>query len=148
MHSADERSTAERSGYFSVRLIRLAILLAGFSLYTALYGVMSDMIQRSLHLGLVLVLVYLGALASSSLRPATSFAQRLLSVALAVCGLAVMLYHVVFFNEIADRFGELTGTEFYLGIAATIILLEATRRAIGWPIVILAIVFLLYAYFG
>jgi len=148
--SGEERQEAAQSDYSLVRLVRVAVavLLAGFSLYTALYGVMSDMIQRSVHLGLVLALVYLGALTSSSLRPATSFAGRFLAVALMAAGLAVMFYHVAFFDEIAARFGELTATEFYLGIAATLILLEATRRAIGWPIVILAVVFLFYAYFG
>ncbi|HUS98435.1 MAG TPA: hypothetical protein VMX97_17045, partial [Hyphomicrobiaceae bacterium] len=132
----------------SIVRIAVAVLLAGFSLYTALFGVMSDMIQRSVHLGLVIVLVFLGALTASSLRPASSLIGKAAAIALAAAGLAVMLYHVAYFDEIADRYGQLTQLEFYLGVAAIIILLEATRRAIGWPIVILAVLFLLYASFG
>lgn len=128
--------------------IACAFLLAGFSLYTAFFGIMSDMIQRSVHLGLVLVLVYLGALVPSSLGLISNRTLRILSIALAVIGLATMLYQVWFFDEIASRYGELTQIEFYIGLVATLILLEATRRTIGWPIVILAIIFLLYAYFG
>jgi TRAP transporter 4TM/12TM fusion protein len=128
--------------------IACAFLLAGFSLYTAFFGIMSDMIQRSVHLGLVLVLVYLGALVPSSLGLISNRTLRILSIALAVIGLATMLYQVWFFDEIASRYGELTQVEFYIGLVATLILLEATRRTIGWPIVILALIFLLYAYFG
>jgi len=128
--------------------IACAFALAGFSLYTAYFGIMSDMIQRSVHLGLVLVIVYLGALVPSSLGQINNHFLRLISVALAIAGLATMFYQVWYFDEIASRYGELTQVEFYIGLAAILILLEATRRSIGWPIVILAILFLLYAYFG
>jgi len=133
-----------------VEIIRFAcaFALAAFSLYTAFFGIMSDMIQRSVHLGLVLVLVFLGALVPSSLRLIKTSGLRVVSIVLAMVGLLTMLYQVWYFNEIASRYGELTQAEFYIGIVATLILLEATRRTIGWPIVILAVVFLLYAYFG
>jgi len=138
------------TGYNIPMLLRVAcaFILAGFSLYTAFFGIMSDMIQRSVHLGLVLVLVYLGALVPSSLGLINNQFLRVVSVVLAVIGLATMMYQVYFFDDIASRYGQLTQAEFYIGIIATLVLLEATRRTIGWPIVILAIVFLLYAYFG
>ena len=147
---SDDENAAVDTEFSVVRLLRLsaAVLLAGFSLYTALYGVMSDMIQRSVHLGLVLLLIFLGALTASSLHRAGSRLEAVVAILLAIGGVAVMFYHVVFFDEIADRYGELTNIEFYLGCAATLILLEGTRRVIGWPIVILAVLFLLYAYFG
>ena len=137
-------------GATSAEIVYLAIAFAltGFSLYTALFGVLSDMIQRSAHLGLVLALVFLGALTASSQNPARSALGRATALVLMFAGVAVMFYHVVFFKEIADRYGDLTQTELFLGIAATLILLEATRRSIGWAIVILAIVFLAYAYLG
>jgi TRAP transporter 4TM/12TM fusion protein len=125
-----------------------AFTLAGFSLYTAFFGIMSDMIQRSVHLGLVLVLVFLGALVPSSLALIKSSGLRVASIVLAIVGLLTMLYQVWYFDEIASRYGQLTQAEFYIGIVATLILLEATRRTIGWPIVILAVLFLFYAYFG
>jgi TRAP transporter 4TM/12TM fusion protein len=147
---AKGETASEVPAFTATRVLRLSLAVAvtAFALYTALFGVMSDMIQRSVHLGAVLALVFLGALAPSSLAPARSVAGRIVAWLLASAGLVVTLYHVVYFDAIADRYGELTTFELYLGIAATLILLEATRRAIGWPIVILALVFLLYAYFG
>lgn len=128
--------------------IAIAVLLTGFSLYTALFGVMTDMVQRPVHLGLVLLLVFIGTFLPTGSGPAGSRVSKAVSALLAVAGLVVMFYHVIYFKEVADRYGDLTRTEFYLGIAAILVVLEATRRAIGLPIVILAVVFLLYAYFG
>ena len=132
MGTLPSSSTAEHHSHTNtLRLVRdaCAFLLAGFSLYTAFFGIMSDMIQRSVHLGLVLVLVYLGALVPSSLNLSSSRFLKILSVALAIIGLLTMFYHVWFFDEIASRYGELTQIEFYIGIVATLILLEATRAS-------------------
>ncbi|MBU2532197.1 MAG: TRAP transporter fused permease subunit, partial [Alphaproteobacteria bacterium] len=149
-HSGDDHNFELNVAPSIARSARVAaaVILAGFSLYTAYYGVMTDMVQRSVHLGLVLFIIFLGSLTASSLRPASHIFEKMTAIGLAAIGLVVTFYHVVYFDDIAGRFGELTVVEFYLGIAATLILLEATRRAIGWPIVILAILFLLYAYFG
>jgi len=140
--------TAPGTTLAGIVYLAIAIALAGFSLYTALFGVMSDMIQRSVHLGLVLALVFLSGLTASSLSPAKGRLGRAMAVMLMIAGLTVTFYHVVFFKEIADRYGDLTQTELYLGIVIILVLLEATRRSIGWAIVILAIAFLLYAYLG
>lgn len=143
-----DAAVAGRQSLTQLVRVMIAIVLAGFSLYTALFGVMSDMIQRSVHLGLVLALIFLGALVPSTIAAARSPAGKSVTWLLATVGVGVMFYHVVFFDQIADRYGELTRAEFYLGAVAIVVLLEATRRTIGWPIVILAIAFLLYAYFG
>ncbi|MEZ5652681.1 MAG: TRAP transporter fused permease subunit [Burkholderiaceae bacterium] len=122
------------------------MLLIAFSLYTAYFGVLSDMIQRPLHLGLVLALVFGVALfAPHSNRTPL---RRAVALLLLIAAIVTMGYHVVFHDEIAARFGELTGLEFAFGIVAVVVLLEATRRTIGPAIVILALVFLAYGYFG
>ncbi|MBT8360439.1 MAG: TRAP transporter permease [Deltaproteobacteria bacterium] len=124
----------------------VAIVLALFSLYTAFFGVFSDMMQRSFHLALVMVLIFTGhgAIAKSSPR----LPHLVIDVLLLLTGFGVLIYHVVFFDAVAERWGELTELEFWLGIMCIGTLLEATRRSIGWPIVILALVFLAYAFLG
>jgi len=132
----------------AVDLLRraVAIVLSVFSIYTACFGVLSDMLQRSFHLALVIVLIFAahGALAR---RSSPKF-QVVVDALLMVIGFAVVIYHVVFFTEVSNRWGELTKTEFWLGTVCVVVLLEATRRVIGWPIVILALVFLVYAFTG
>lgn len=132
----------------AVDLLRraVAIVLSVFSIYTACFGVLSDMLQRSFHLALVIVLIFAahGALAR---RSSPKF-QVVVDALLMLIGFAVVIYHVVFFTEVSNRWGELTKTEFWLGTVCVVVLLEATRRVIGWPIVILALVFLVYAFTG
>ncbi len=126
-------------------LAAVAVVLASFSLYSAFFGVFPDMIQLPVHIGLVLMLVF----GTAALGEATGGAgARLAAAALLAGSIVVMGYHVLFHQAVAERYGELTGPELYLGIAAIVLLLEATRRSIGWAIVVLACVFLLYAYFG
>ncbi|MEZ5740372.1 MAG: TRAP transporter fused permease subunit [Burkholderiaceae bacterium] len=144
---------ADRSEVISVALNRpgnvfvglVAVMIALFSLYGAYFGVFSDMVQRPAHLGLVLMLVYgFGVFAAGR----QSRGARAWSAVLLVVSVLVMGYHIVFLDEVANRYGDLTTLEWYLGIAAILVLLEATRRSIGLPIVLLALAFLAYAYFG
>ena len=132
-----------RSGEVFIGLV--AVALALFSLYGAYFGVFSDMIQRPAHLGLVLMLVF--GFGVFAVRP-LPFVARAWSAALLVAAVVVLGYHIVFVDEVANRYGDLTTLEWYLAIVATVVLLEATRRSIGLPIVLLALLFLAYAHFG
>jgi TRAP transporter 4TM/12TM fusion protein len=68
------------------------------------------------------------------------------------------LYIYFFYDQLVDRGGVLLNlqigdsfnlpVELIIGSCGIIILLEATRRAIGLPLVIIAICFLLFSYFG
>ena len=42
----------------------------------------------------------------------------------------------------------MTDAEIFIAAVAVIVLLDAARRTIGWSIVILALVFLAYAFWG
>jgi TRAP-type uncharacterized transport system fused permease subunit len=41
-----------------------------------------------------------------------------------------------------------TETDFIVGIIGIIMVIEAARRTVGWPMIIVALVFLLYAFMG
>ncbi|MFN3986648.1 MAG: TRAP transporter permease [Rhodocyclaceae bacterium] len=57
-------------------------------------------------------------------------------------------YLFLFYSELARRPGLPTTTDLVVAVAGLALLLEAARRALGLPIVILAIVFLVYIFFG
>ena len=141
----NQPDSATESNMAKVYVATVATVLAAFSLYGAYRGVFSDMIQRPAHIGLILMLVYGGSLFTTT-RGNARF--RVLSAVFLIVSIVVMGYHIIFHDAVAARYGELTKLELYLGLAAMIVLLEATRRSIGWSIVVLAIIFLLYAYFG
>jgi len=64
-------------------------------------------------------------------------------LAVVVCG-----YVLVDFENLVNRMGAPNTTDKILGGLCIIMVLDATRRAIGWPLPIVTMIFLLYAYFG
>ena len=64
---------------------------------------------------------------------------------LAAGGLAVGLYIAVFYPTIAYQLGIITWDKVTLGVLAILLVLEATRRLVGWVMVGLGAVFILYA---
>jgi TRAP transporter 4TM/12TM fusion protein len=68
-----------------------------------------------------------------------------------ILGLATVLccaYLIWQGKELGNRAGAYTTADFVVAIVGTALMIEATRRSIGWALPILAGIFLLYAYFG
>jgi TRAP transporter 4TM/12TM fusion protein len=133
-------------------LAATAVVLVGLTLYTAFFGVFPDGIQRSAHLLLVFILVFLQALRSTTDADRVPTRQDGLARAWIIAAMtgAVLAtgYLLVNFDAINDRYGAITQSEIALGGILTIALFDACRRTIGWPIVLLAGAFLLYGLFG
>ena len=66
----------------------------------------------------------------------------------ALAGLGVGLYIFFQYPKIADTIGEITTQSTVLGSLTVLLLAEGSRRLIGWPLVIIAIAFVLYALFA
>ena len=58
------------------------------------------------------------------------------------------LYLLVFRNELADRIGAPTTTDVVIAVIGMLTLLEATRRALGPPLLVVAVVFLAFTFGG
>ncbi|MBO5489911.1 MAG: TRAP transporter fused permease subunit, partial [Desulfovibrio sp.] len=123
----------------------VCIAFSAFHLFTAAAGSYPPQIQRAAHLGFVLTLIFL-------LYPARATGDKhslawydvLLSMAgAAVCGYIIWNYDVIVLDA-----GPATATDFAFGLAAILLVLEATRRIVGLPITLVAVCFLLYAKFG
>jgi len=68
----------------------------------------------------------------------------IISAALAV----TVLYIPYIFEDLAYRVGNPSMTDVVMGTILIIGLLEGTRRSMGWPLPIIAIIFIIYAMFG
>jgi TRAP transporter 4TM/12TM fusion protein len=66
----------------------------------------------------------------------------------ALAGMAVGLYVFVFYPSIVNSLGDISTERVILGCITILLLAEASRRLVGWPLVIIAGCFLLYAYFA
>ncbi|MBI2881338.1 MAG: TRAP transporter permease [Candidatus Tectomicrobia bacterium] len=116
-----------------------------FQLYTGGFGIFSSMIQRSVHWTFMSVLIFLLYPARKTSKRTTPGAWDLLFAALA---LIAGLY--IFFNweAVVERAGMAIERDIYFGVVMVIVVLEATRRAVGAVLAWTAAAFLLYAYFG
>ena len=132
-------------GWLKIFISCVCIVFSGFQLFTAATGLYPPQIQRSIHLGFVLVLIYL-------LYPARADGNKhrlnWYDVVLAAAGAAVCGYIIWNYDTIVLDAGPPTELDFIFGCAAILLVLEATRRIVGLPITLVAIVFLLYAKFG
>ena len=68
--------------------------------------------------------------------------------AMAIVGAITALYLFVFYNEISTRVGAPITQDFVIAVAGIMLLLEATRRALGPALMIVASVFLIYTILG
>lgn len=117
-----------------------------FQLYTSIFGVLTAQLQRSIHLGFALALVFLLFPARKKDRVKHKIAWY--DIILAIIAVAVGAYWPLMIDELVMRVGRLTSVDFYIGLAAILLVLEATRRAVGLPIMIIAGIFLAYALYG
>jgi TRAP transporter 4TM/12TM fusion protein len=126
----------------------LSISLSIYHLFVAYAGSLEAHAFRSTHLAFVMILCFL-------LRPLGRkkwtdprnrwFAVDLLCVMLT---LAVQVYTLWDLEAFIFRRGDLTQLDIYAGTVLLILLLEATRRAVGWAMVIIAGFFLIQTAFS
>ena len=67
---------------------------------------------------------------------------------LATIGVAVILYQWYAYKDLAMRSGSWTQLDVIVGVLTVLIVLEASRRVMGLPLMLVAIFFLAYDYFG
>ncbi|OIJ10205.1 C4-dicarboxylate ABC transporter [Anaerobacillus arseniciselenatis] len=135
-------------GKWALIISVIAISLTFFQLYTALKGSYVSMIQGAIHLGAGLSLIYLLYPAKRSLIRHKGIAWY--DVVLAFLSLACNFYVVYNYEWLTTRAltTGFTTMDIVVASLAIALLLEATRRAVGLPIVIIALLAIAYGLWG
>ncbi|QPC46108.1 TRAP transporter permease [Mangrovibacillus cuniculi] len=123
--------------------------LLAFSIYqiwTVLVPVLPRQVLLSIHLGFALSLIFILFPATKKLRSTTKPAWY--DVILAIASIFVGSYWPINIDKIVNSVGYLNSLDMVAGILAILLVLEATRRAVGLPITIITILALAFAYFG
>jgi len=110
------------------------------------WGVMNDTEARSLHLGVALLLGFLcyPALRTAAQRATVPWFDWLVGLLAAFA----RAYFLLFYAELATRPGKPVLQDILVASAGLLLLLEATRRAVGTPMTVLAVLFLAYIMLG
>lgn len=126
----------------------LAVALTVFHLYTAYFSVLPSQQQGAIHLGTALGLIFL----LFPIKKGLQSKQRTVpwyDVVLAFTSMYVAYHKIIFFDDILRS--RVTGyglLDIIISIVAILLLLEATRRTVGVPIVVVASIMILYGIFG
>ncbi|MEC7136878.1 MAG: TRAP transporter permease [Pseudomonadota bacterium] len=155
----DLSPTRNLTGFHLKVVAAIAIIWSLFQLWYASpfpflfnFGMFKGLPARAIHLGFALCLAFL-------IYPISKGKKiSLIDIVISFIGAFSCLYIYFFYDQLVERGGVLLSLkinenfnppiELIIGSCGILILLEATRRAIGLPLVIIAICFLLFSYFG
>lgn len=119
----------------------LAAILVAFHLGLIFSGLVSNLVSRPLHMALALPWILVFA--------ASTGVSRQSGVLLTIAGVGCCLWIAIRHNALSDQYGFLEGhLQIVMAVVLLIVVLEAARRAIGWPLPCVAAAALLYGLFG
>ncbi|NLL61979.1 MAG: TRAP transporter permease [Candidatus Atribacteria bacterium] len=145
----DSESNVRRpTGYIAVIISVIAIAMSLFHFYTGGFGLWLALKQRALHLAFALALIFLTYPTTKKGFGSDKAKVPFIDMVLAVLGAVSCIYLIVFYKELVFRAGLPNNIDLIMGAITILLVLEATRRAIGPELPIVVIVFLLYAYLG
>ncbi|HMA16479.1 MAG TPA: TRAP transporter large permease subunit, partial [Kiloniellaceae bacterium] len=150
--SVDTGGRAPDNRIVATFLAAVAFLWSGFQLWYASpigydigFGVFNSTEARAIHLSFAL---FLGYLMYPALRRSPRRYIPLQDWVLAVVAAACSFYLYMFYSELSQRPNNLNTQDIIVACVGMVLLLEATRRALGPPLMIIAIVFLGYTFLG
>ena len=139
---ADKRTL---TGFVGRVVSAIAICFTLFQLYTSFFGALDAQLQRAIHLSFGMCLIFLlyptrRSWSRQSIHP--------FDVLLSIIGAGLPMYVVFTYQQLVMRAGTVTTTDFIVGSLGVLMVLEACRRVVGKPMLIVAIGFILYSFAG
>ncbi|MDP3284961.1 MAG: hypothetical protein Q8M56_11095, partial [Desulfobacterales bacterium] len=128
-----------------VTLIRIiAVCFSLFQLYTAMFGLLEAQIQRPTHLMFALTLIYLLYPTKKPKKNAGSSGLQInpVDLILSILSITVASYSLFTYQNLMESAGLYSTTDYIMAVLGILLTLEATRRIVGLPIVIIASCFL------
>ena len=143
-----ESNFREKIGKWAWVVTFLGVALTIFHIYSGYFGTLPSQKQGAIHLGTALGIIFL-------LYPAKKGWQKKqktvpwYDVILAFSAMYVTYHKIIFFDSIIQsRISGYSTIDTIISIVAILLLLEATRRTVGLPIVVVASVMIAYALLG
>ncbi|MUV37191.1 Ribose-phosphate diphosphokinase [Lentibacillus sp. JNUCC-1] len=143
----DELEGSDRTlyGWMAMIILITAVSMSLFHLYTAGIEMLPRMKQNAVHLGFALTLTFLIFPIKKGL------GQKKIpwyDLILAALGAFTGIYIIIIFADLLGKVGNPNTLDTVISFIAVLLVLEATRRVVGKPLVILAFIFMLYAWLG
>ncbi|NWG02365.1 MAG: TRAP transporter permease [Syntrophaceae bacterium] len=133
------------SGFIFYVSATLAFAMSCFQLYTAMFGTLTATLQRSVHLCFAIMLCFLFYPMTKKSKTRTIPIYDMIFTALGGCS---ALYVAIFYADLVQRIGNPSTMDMIMGVLTIIFVLEAARRAVGFPLPLISALFILYAFIG
>ena len=130
-------------GWPGMIVTSIAVAMSLFHLYAA-YEIVPTQELRYTHVAFVLLLTYLAFPLAERFRDRI----RWWDVIAGLTCVAILIYAIRGGEDFTDRATTPTRTDVILGVIFIVLLIEATRRTIGWIVPFIAVLFIVYALAG
>lgn len=145
----DELEGSDRTlfGWMAVAVLVVAVSFSLFHLYTAGIDMLPRMQQNAVHLAFALTLIFL---IFPYKKKRTSARRKIpwYDLLLSLLGASTGIYILIISKDLVGKVGDPNTMDTVMSFIALLLVLEATRRVVGKPLVILATTFMLYAWLG
>jgi len=119
----------------------LAAMLVVFHIGLVFSGLVPNLVSRPIHMALILPWAFVFGAHGRS--------ERISGIALCALGLFASLWIAWHHSALGDQYGFLESRfQVFVAVSLLAVVLEAARRAIGWPLPLVAVLALAYALFG
>ena len=140
-----ESNTKNITGMPKLVIQCLLIAFTAYVFATTLIFPLPEQVRRTIFMGAILLLTFL-------LYPARKHAAKIenhfpwYDVVLAVAGCCAFFYYAVNFEVIVNRAIAITPVDITFALIGILVLFEACRRVVGFPILVVACGFIIYAF--
>jgi TRAP-type uncharacterized transport system fused permease subunit len=122
-------------------------------MYTSQFGLFSAIVQRSIHLLFACILIYLTiSIVTDKDKTTMSAGKKALGwsvdIVLMILSCVTLVYLVMESKNLVLRGGEATDLDLIFGAILIVIVLDTTRRAIGWALPIITMIAIAYSFWG
>jgi len=138
-----------KKGLITITAVGMCI----FHMYTAQFGLFSAIVQRSIHLLFACLLIFLTASSVTDKNRGTmSTGKKALGwsfdIIMAILSCVTLVYLVIECKNLVLRGGAATDLDLLLGTILIVVVLDVTRRTIGWALPIITLVAIAYSFWG
>lgn len=157
LDSASRHRLNKDMGPWRIAVFVLSIALTLFQLYTAIFGTRPTLIQGSIHVGGAMGIIFLLYPLNKSLGIKTENNRKayvtalVVDTVLALLAIGTTVYLLANYTYLTGVGVQIYGystLDTIVALIAILLILEGTRRCVGLPIVIIAVIALLYFWLG
>lgn len=126
----------------------VAFVMTTYHFTTAWFGVPIGFFHRPLHVLFAFTVLFLVKPFRQDDNHSGIHVVDLFLIVMTVLSTGFLIVNAEEYLQRIVRVYDLTTQELFFGIVLIIVILEASRRTVGWPLPVIVITFLLYAFFG